>query len=201
MKDFISIIVLLSICVSMSCTSKRELSPLDYYNYFKDEKNGLLLKQEVSGMELSLQIETPEFKAINDAYLTVNNEEPMLKLGRTIEEYKGCTYFTLFVYSVNDDYLNQQYFVDGVGYSYNDFNRFFIKDRFSIEIGNEKFTPVDCTYIPGDNLLPYSAYCVVFEGVIASETIEFAFRANEIGLNTCFELKKKNLRKIPELKF
>lgn len=185
----------------MSCTSKRELSPLDYYKYFKDEKSGLSLKQKVDGSELLLRIETPEFKAINDTYLSKINEQSISKLESSIGEYDGCIYFTLFVYGVNGEYLNKQYNVDGVGYSYNDYNRFFIKDKFSIKIGNELLSPIDCTYIAGDNLLPYSVYCLVFDGSYFNKTIEFTFRAEEIGLDPCFVIKKKNLKKIPKLKF
>ena len=78
---------------------------------------------------------------------------------------------------------------------------FFIKDKFSINTGNGDMKPIDCIYIPGDNLLPYDTYCLVFKGDHLNKSIDFVINAKEIGLDTRFKIKKKNLRKIPDLKF
>lgn len=185
------IVYLICFFLCFSCVEKSSETTYGLIEYVNSEDNGLVQEVETEGFKYSVRYENPDVKlALDD-----------ISYNGGINPYEGKIYFTINVFVLDDSIKQKLYYDNGSNYSYNDYCRYYLDSAFYFSMKGKEYYPVDYTFIPGDYLLPYDTFLLVFEKIENLRNIKFVIDASSFGgeiINIRF--RKRDIERIPQLK-
>jgi hypothetical protein len=192
--------IILFLIVSVASCGRRALNPLEYVHYVENPKKGLLIKENVNGLQYTLQYEPVEYVTMREMH-ALNIDPDTFKM--QYQRFKGLEHYTLRIGRRGiDSILNRQTDTSklkGAMDSYFDFG--IQKDIHLIE-GKDTIPCGVCQY-EGDmgGIAPYYSFVLGFtaSNYKGDRTVFYKDNLFKSG-NVKFNIESSDFNAIPDLK-
>ncbi|MEN0049143.1 MAG: hypothetical protein AAF806_18940 [Bacteroidota bacterium] len=181
------------ISMLFACTSK-ELKVKDYLQWIEQEKNGLLVKQQIDHIEYGCQ-----YKPKTYLVLKRNPKLPVKDFEQALEEYEDLHYFSLLIKEqAKATSLNQQQKADKVKYY-----SFQIQQDLRLVEGRDTLACVFAHYDPSYGIRDYEKILLAFEKreVVSNDDLELLLYNRIEDHHAKMMIQRENIIQIPSIKF